>query len=230
MGSDNLFHKRRREAKKNLQRGRAKRAAYDRVLIVCEGQKTEPNYLNELIDTLRLNSANIEVDGGSDSSPDRLWLYAKRRYEDSKKQGDVYDRIYCVFDQDEHHHYQQTLQAIGSAKPAALFSAIPSVPCFEYWLLLHWSYSTQPFYGVEGTSACDALVTELKKHMPDYQKGEKGIFSRLMSQTDQAIAWSQKAVRQGKGVGSDNPSTLMHELVLYLRALKENIPHSKRSP
>jgi len=42
----------------DLERRKSRRAPYDRVLIVCEGSKTEPNYLQELIDCLELNSAN----------------------------------------------------------------------------------------------------------------------------------------------------------------------------
>jgi len=45
MGSDDLIRKRRQKAKKSLEREQAKRDAYDWVLIVCEGKKTEPNYL-----------------------------------------------------------------------------------------------------------------------------------------------------------------------------------------
>ena len=50
----------------DLKRNRAKQASYDRVLIVCGGSKTEPNYFREIIDHLKLNTANVEVDGSSD--------------------------------------------------------------------------------------------------------------------------------------------------------------------
>ncbi|VAW46556.1 hypothetical protein MNBD_GAMMA03-583 [hydrothermal vent metagenome] len=60
MGTDNLHHKRKAKSISNLERKKAKRAPYDRVLIVCEGEKTEPYYFSELIDYYRLNSANIK--------------------------------------------------------------------------------------------------------------------------------------------------------------------------
>lgn len=53
-GSDDLFHKRKAKMALDLARRRARRASYDRVLIVCEGAKTEPNYLRNLIDFLEL--------------------------------------------------------------------------------------------------------------------------------------------------------------------------------
>lgn len=62
---------------KELQRSRPKRSSYARVLIVCEGGKTEPNYFQALINELRLNTANVEVDGNSDSSPRSVVTYIR---------------------------------------------------------------------------------------------------------------------------------------------------------
>ena len=59
MGSDNLFHRRKAKKTSDLARRRAKRSAYQKILIVCEGEKTEPNYFNELIDYYELNTANV---------------------------------------------------------------------------------------------------------------------------------------------------------------------------
>ena len=70
MGSDDLFHKRKARRKQDLARKKARRSAYDCVLIVCEGEKTEPFYLRKLVDSLKLNTANVEVDGDSGSSPE----------------------------------------------------------------------------------------------------------------------------------------------------------------
>jgi len=50
MGSDDLFHKRKAKNAQQLARRKARRAPYAKVLIVCEGEKTEPLYLNDLKD------------------------------------------------------------------------------------------------------------------------------------------------------------------------------------
>ena len=50
MGTDNLFHKRKAKAAIDTQRRKSNRESYDKVLIVCEGDKTEPLYFSELID------------------------------------------------------------------------------------------------------------------------------------------------------------------------------------
>ena len=69
MGTDNLHHKRKAKKTKDHQRRIASRQPYDRVLIVCEGQKTEPFYFEELRKYYNLHSTNIKITGNCDSSP-----------------------------------------------------------------------------------------------------------------------------------------------------------------
>ena len=109
MGSDGLHHKRKARLAKYLARRRSRRESYDRVLIVCEGSKTELNYLRDLRDSLKLSSANIEIDGNSGSSPKSVVRYAKRRLSEEKEKGDAYDKVYCVFDKDAHPSYTQAI-------------------------------------------------------------------------------------------------------------------------
>lgn len=220
MGTDDLFHKRRSSAKTRHVRRGPRRDQYDRVLIVCEGEKTEPNYLRELLDNYELSSANVEVDGNCDSSPSKVFEYAKLRFRDEAKRGDAFDTVYCVFDRDSHVGYYETVQAIGAAKPKGTFNAITSVPCFEYWILLHYDYFTHPYARTERSSPCDCVIDDLKAFIPDYAKGSKGIFAQVMGQTDFAIANAERSLIQANNSGADNPITLMHELVRYLRDLK----------
>ena len=44
-----------------LERKAGKRASYDRILIVSEGSKTEPFYLNEIRANYRLSTTNVQV-------------------------------------------------------------------------------------------------------------------------------------------------------------------------
>lgn len=84
----------------SLARRKPRREPYAKVLIVCEGAKTEPNYFNGLKDHYELNSANVEITGESGSSPAGIVKYAKQRYRKEKEAGDPFDKVYCVFDQD----------------------------------------------------------------------------------------------------------------------------------
>jgi hypothetical protein len=51
----------RERQKKQLERKLGRRAGYDRILIVSEGSKTEPNYFREIRAAYRLHTANVEV-------------------------------------------------------------------------------------------------------------------------------------------------------------------------
>jgi len=220
MGSDELFHKRKAKQTKELKRKKEKRAPYDKVLIVCEGQKTEPNYFLELRDYYRLNTANVEISGDSGSAPLSVVERAKQLYRDEKRNGIPFNRVYCVFDKDTHMSYQSALREVTNAKPGGTFFAINSVPCFEYWLLLHFVYTSRPFHGTAGAkSAADQVLEELKKYIESYAKGDQGYFEILINQLPQAIQYSRRVLIEAKANGTDNPSTLVHELVEYLQGL-----------
>ncbi len=205
----------------NFVRKAAKRDTYDRVLIVCEGEKTEPNYLKELIAHFKLNTANVEIDGTSGSSPKSVFKHAKQKYLEEKKLGEKFDRVYCVFDKDGHASYDETLMQIRQKTPINTYFVTNSVPCFEYWLLLHFTYTTQPFAVTGNKSRCDCVLTKLKEHISHYDKGDKGIFSQVMQKTDDAIKNSKRAITAAEQNDTDNPSTNMHELVVYLQDLKK---------
>lgn len=107
MGTDDLFHKRKATKVTQLQRAKESREPYDKVLIVCEGEKTEPHYLMELRGHLKLSQANIKIDPNSDSSPTSVVKYTKELIKESPK--DPYDHVFCVIDRDRHVDLMQQL-------------------------------------------------------------------------------------------------------------------------
>lgn len=187
---------------------------------MCEGEKTEPHYFQELCDHYRLNSTNIEISGDCGSAPINVIERAKELYQTEKRNGIPFDRVYCVFDKDAHSTYKSALKAVKSAKPKTMFFVINSVPCFEYWLLLHFVDTTKPFCGTEGAkSAGEQVLDELKKHIADYAKGDHGHFENLFGRLTPAIQRSKRALESANTSGTDNPTTLAHELVVYLQGL-----------
>jgi hypothetical protein len=216
--ADQLFKKRRARDARSLRRKRAKRSPYDMVLIVCEGEKTEPNYFKALIDDLRLNTANVLVAkniGGS--SPKNIVDFALKEYKKEK----IYDRIFCVFDKDNHTTFHSALDKVRRAKlnNDHVILAITSVPCFEFWLLLHFAYTTKPFSTTSG-SICNSVIDELKRYIPSYEKGNVETYQATRTMLDIAIKNSKMLAVHCETVGTDMPSTKMHEIVVYLKALK----------
>lgn len=220
MGSDNLFHKRKAKAADRLERRKAKRSSYEKVLIVCEGEKTEPNYFNECIQFYKLNTANVEIDGTCGSSPASVLKRAIELWEAEDRKGDPYDRVYCVFDRDSHETYDETVRHISEREPQGIFYAAVSVPCFEYWLLLHFKYTTRPYAATGTLSIGGEVLKELKQVMPEYEKGNANIFTTLSPQIEFAKANAARSLQCAEENYTDNPSTYIHELIDYLQNLK----------
>lgn len=222
MGSDDFFHKRKAKAANRLKRRQANRASYDKVLIVCEGKKTEPNYFNELVYFYKINSANVEIDGTCGSSPKSVFEHAVSLYENEVVKGDPFDRVYCVIDRDSHESYNETIDKIYSKNPKSTFYATTSIPCFEYWLLLHFRYTTKPYASTSSSSIGENVLKDLLEVMPDYKKGSEGLFTLLYDQLEYAKNNAVRAQGYAKENNTDNPSTSVHELIVYLQNIKEN--------
>jgi hypothetical protein len=222
MGSEDLFHKRRPKKSIELRRGNKKRMPLKKILIVCEGEKTEPQYFSDLISHFRLSAASvIEVTGDCGSSPKSVVEHAREKYRLEDERSAPYDHVYCVFDKDSHSCYQDAIYRLKTFKPAGVFMAINSVPCFEFWLLLHFTYSTKSFGNFKENSSGNQMLNELRKFMPDYEKRKKGVFSTLVSRLDSAITNSQRARAAAADSGTDNPTTRVDELVVILQKIRE---------
>jgi len=220
MGTDDLFKRKKQSALRSSKRRIELRESYDKVLIVTEGEKTEPLYLSAVCDFFGLNQANIEIDPKSDSSPTSVVKYAKTLI--NKNKIDPYDHVYCVIDRDTHQDFQQALNQVASFKNKdTKLHIILSVPCFEYWIILHFIYTTKPF-GVSGDSPCQELIdNELKQYIPNYEKGNITMLTDLVqSQIDVAIANAKRAYNEAIKRGTENPKTEIHILVEYLKNLK----------
>ena len=102
MGSEDLFHKRKARAAADLVRQKRERARNKRYLIVCEGTKTEPHYLRELLDDLGIRPQMVRIAPNDGVSPDRVVAHAEKLFEEDAVAGDAYDLVYCVFDRDRH--------------------------------------------------------------------------------------------------------------------------------
>lgn len=219
--------KNRNKTQRDLARKRPKREPYDKVLIVCEGEKTEPTYFVGLKEHYGINSANIEICGDCDSDPSNLYKFARKRFEQERKAGDSFDYVFCVFDKDSHTTFHQTLDQISRTTPKNVFIAIYSVPCFEYWLYLHCRFTTQAFEGLPGRSACTQLVKLIQSdYLHDYAKGLDDVFALTQPDLEKAIRHAKEVRKQARLDQRDsNPTTRVHELVTYLI----DIQHSKRS-
>lgn len=224
----------RKEARKIQKNGRISetKKTLERVLIVSEGIETEPIYFNKLVDHLRLATTDIKVTGAKHSCPKRVVEYAISLYEETKDTKYEYDLVFCVIDKDAHANYSNALSHASSFTPKEVLSVINSIPCFELWLLLHYTYTTKPFSKTMKNSICQVLIKkELKEHLPNYEKNISNLSAEELSYIfndntiKTAIKRAEKLLKHCHSVATDNPSTKIHELVLKLQEIK-NRPYT----
>jgi len=90
---------------------------------------------------------------------------------------------------------QELIRFKNEFKKNPAVNVIVNSPCLEYWLLLHFEYTTKPF------GNCKQAQTQLKKKwMPDYEKTQKfytqennDIYSKLKPKLKTAISNSKKS-------------------------------------
>lgn len=187
---------------------------YDTVLLVCEGEKTEPNYFKDMRAFHRLSTANVAVvSPGAD--PVTLVEHAMGRTKD-------FNRVYCVFDGENADRAAKALALIAASPEgkSGILRAVVSTPCFEVWMLLHFKFSTAPFSGTGSMTAGLSVVSALKQHIPGYSKSSAGLYTRLADKVSLAMANGRRLAKYNAASQSTNPATSMHDLVEYLRGLK----------
>ncbi len=228
MGSDDLFKKSKaKRIKSKTTRSIKTKDSIKRILIVSEGIKTEPIYFQFLIDRFKLLTTDVVVEGSKDSCPLKVVKFAKKLYDASIEKGNKYDLIYCVIDKDTHAHYNNALTLAQTFKKNN-FTIINSVPCFEFWLLLHYTHTTKPFTMTLNKSICQSLISdELKKYLPNYVKNistlDKNSLDYIFNPKTikQAIKRSEIIINHCKTCNTDNPSTMIHEVVKELQTQQE---------
>ena len=203
-----------------LQRKHGVRELANRFLIVCEDDKSAPNYFEALKKHFNLSAASIRVAGsGGNTQPVQV---VQRAIEinvaasNADSGTEPFQHVWCVLDGD-------CGDKINNARSKADANGIKlaiSTMCFEYWILLHFEENSF------STLDCDEMVRTLrdkkKKYIPNYHKG-KCDFQGIVTQVDQACLRAEKIRRPGILRGDpperQNPCS---EVYLLIRAILED--------
>lgn len=202
----------------NLRRSRNNKESRQYILIVVEGD-TEYNYFTSLNKFLKLPTTKVELVKGKGGSP----LVIVKKACDLCNSNN-YDKIFSVFDGDKPEEYKKALKQVKKFD----ITAIPSIPCFEFWFLLHYQDTTKHF------EKCNDVIYELKNNwIKDYEKA-KDMYSLLETKLNDAIARAKRLeqyhVEEQKTVSKEqqtlnidcaNPLTKVHHLVKYLQDQKD---------
>ena len=154
-------------------RGQRRRKIKPVILIVTEGSQTEPKYFAHYRN--RQTNIDIRVIGSrtSGGETDYLSLIRKAVEYQNKNQISVSDgdAVWVVADADVNYNNPDPIAAKDSllskarklADAKGIHIAI-SNPCFEFWYLLHFQYTTKFFKDYP------AVKTALTAYLPDYEK------------------------------------------------------------
>ena len=193
------------EARTSNQRRIDDREIVERFLIVCEGEKTEPNYFQEF----RVPGRIVVIEG---TGRNTLTLVdeAIRLNSEAKT---VYDQVWCVFDRDSF-RADDFNNAIQKARAAGIRAAYTN-EAFELWYLLHFddhrsALNRNQYY---------PLLQDRLGH--EYRKNSASLYHELQHRQGQAIRRAESLLAEygaEHNPQQDNPCTTVHLLVKALRA------------
>lgn len=120
-------------------RGRKEKAREERpvTLVVCEGE-TEQRYFRHVRERLRANGIVVRL--SDKSNPQAILACAKREKRRLEKEGLDVARAWVVFDAETEavQRERRCAETVAEALQAG-FGVANSIPCFEYWPLLHFA-------------------------------------------------------------------------------------------
>ncbi len=185
-----------------------------RVLVVCEGEKTEPTYFDGLAheEEVRLLQVEIVKSGGVPKTVVERAVAMKRAARaEAKRQRDAnldYDEVWCVFDVDDHPHLRE---ALDQAKANSIEIAL-SNPCFELWIVLHFQDQRAHIERKKLQHLC-------RGYMPRYIKVAayadlKHLYETAVARARALAKWQEEQDRVAA-----NPSTGVYLLTERLRGL-----------
>lgn len=116
-----------RRKEPNLERPVAELTEKPSILIVCEGENTEPSYFNQF----RITSAKVKSVGEGYNT-----ISLVNRARALSQQGN-YDQVWCVFDKDDFN--DTDFNSAIQIAVANNFGVAYSNQSFEYWLILHFN-------------------------------------------------------------------------------------------
>lgn len=193
-------------------------------LIVCEGEKTEPNYFKSFPKQVGKIVYDIEFDGGGIST----LKVVEKAIEIRDKSKQKYDRVWAVFDRDSFKS--------NSFNSAVLKAKANDIKCawsneaFELWYLLHFHDRITAMTRDEYKKSLEDAVNKKlgrKKNTFKYKKNDNEMFTLLnkLGSQESAIKRAKDLANgiTGEQFANYNPQTMVFKLVEELNGQSEEL-------
>lgn len=167
-------------------------------LIVCEGERTEPNYFKGFQAPA---DVKIHIYGEGFNSLSLVKRAIKLASDHH------YDQVWCVFDRDD--VPKQIFNSAISLAKQKKFHVAYSNEAFELWYVLHFNYLHT------GITRSDYINQLTKRLDHPYIKNDKNMYRDLLHRQPTAIKNARKllAIHTKDNPEANNPSTTIHLLV-----------------
>ena len=223
---DSALQKRFAKSEKKKQK-EGKRELRTYFLIICEGEKTEPNYFKSFPQKVGMIVYDLTFDGGGISTT----KVVEKAIELRDKSPQKYDRVWAVFDKDSFN-----VNSFNGAITKALSNNIGcawSNQAFELWYLLHFHNRVTAMHRDEYRKAIEgAINNKIKKSSKfkalfKYQKNDLNMYHTLeeYGNQEQAIKWAKELKNQysNKSYADQNPCTLVFEIIEELTGKSDKL-------
>lgn len=181
------------------------------IYIVCEGVKTEPNYISGLVNAINekyrdLSSGKRIIVKGTGRNTRSLLRYARKQVVDDFPQASI---VWLMYDKDDfpYDDFDNTQYSAETRQDTRQYKVAWSNECIELWFVLH-------FQELSVNNGREHYKQILKQHF-NYEKNLPNIYDLLKDNTSVAI---RRAKRLYESYGCVPPSrkcpaTRMFEMV-----------------
>lgn len=209
----------------------------DTFLIVTEGTVTEPIYFELLRADLQLPVVRVKVMPGDDSDPRHVIRSAEREAKDQvtrAKTGRLgidepskFDHVWAVIDTDVavRNGIWNDVQQLAVARKVRLAH---STPCFEFWLLLHFGFTTRSDLP-DGLAAKAALRRALDRAYATTEEETRTSIASFLAAWPLAVVHGERVRKHHLASATRPPSDPSTEVDRLVRALNDSAPaHLKK--
>ncbi len=196
------------------------------ILLVCEGEKTEPLYFEAFKANLPkgvLQNTTLEIEGEGKNTLSLIHEIQKLRERRERALERQYDQVWAVFDRDSF-PAQNFNNAIFKAR-----TAVPEIYCawsneaFELWYLLHFEFYQDAASRYDYQTRLEQVITQRTGKSFQYKKNDPEMYALLKTygKIDQAVRWAIELENrhEGENFADHNPCTRVYKLVQALNDL-----------